>query len=181
MRLQCIYHEAKLFTALRTSHEILNFIKHQHKLDSFALHIAPHIFYTKSQEVVYKKTGSSAGPKFKAAHVKDSVPKKSAQIPELEHTATSVALPLNRAEDPSQFGHTKQVLQAISNTSHVRSHSWLMHAECLFMIWVRCMIINDSRVAVWVEPVIKFILDHKDSKISPAMTPVLGMKKGANL
>jgi len=66
--------------------------------------MAPRTFYTKSQEVVYKKTGSSARPKFKAAHVKVPVPKKSTDIRGSENTTASVALPLDGAEDPSQFG-----------------------------------------------------------------------------
>ena len=66
--------------------------------------MAPRTFVTKSQEVVYKKTGNSARPRFKATHVKVSVPKKSANIQRSEQTGPNAVLPPDGAEDPSQFG-----------------------------------------------------------------------------
>jgi len=104
MRLQRVYHEARLFRALKISHETFNLIKQQPELKSFSLHMAPRTFYPKSQEVVYKKTGSSARPKFMAAYAKVPVLKKSADIHESEPNAASMAPPLDGAEVPSQFG-----------------------------------------------------------------------------
>lgn len=93
-----------LFTALMISNETLNLLKLPPKLKSLPISMAPCAFVAKSQEVVYKKTGSSARPRFKAVHVKIPKPKKSADIQKAEHTAPSVSLLPDGAEDPSAFG-----------------------------------------------------------------------------
>ena len=103
MRLQHVYHESRLFTALTISHKTLPLPKQQPELVLFLLNMAPRTFYAKSQEVVYKKTGSSARPKFKGTHVKVSLSKNSSKIHRPEPPEPSVVLPPDGADNPSQL------------------------------------------------------------------------------
>ena len=95
MRYKRGYHEAKTINSKRQS--LLNV--------SFVLLImAPRTHYAKSQEVVYKRLGSSTRPKFKAVHAKLRLAKKSSSVDDTassEQHPPAVVVP---PDDRSQFG-----------------------------------------------------------------------------